>query len=181
MISLIESLPTRKLLNQGFLVVKLKSSPRKIHGLVEYYYVPFIVNTIHPDLLYSLFITRCVSVTRSVLSAKHTTAYPVVTPEFTSVFWLCLCCSIFSFLCSIVLTIVCLLGFEMSVFLRITASDYSFGIFKLFSIKKIHTWCTKNRVYLLYYYKTSMFIKHVICLCYVLFWEHFDVRQGYFN
>ena len=105
MISLIESPPTRKLLNQGFLVVKLKSSPRKIHGrhhdLVERYYVPFIVNTIHPNLPYSLFITRFVSVTRSVVSAKHTTAYPVVAPEFTSVFWLCLCCSIFSFLCSI--------------------------------------------------------------------------------
>ena len=85
MISLIESSPTRKLLNQGFLVVKLKSSPRKIHGrhhdLVEYYYVPFIVNTIHPDFPYSLFITRFVSVTRSVVSAKHTTAYPFVAPS----------------------------------------------------------------------------------------------------
>ena len=57
---------TRNLPNQGFLVVKLKSSPRKIHGrhhdLVERYYVLFIVNTIHPDLPLSLFTTIFVRV-----------------------------------------------------------------------------------------------------------------------
>jgi hypothetical protein len=61
------------------------------------------------------------------------TAYTYRAHEFTPVFLLGSCCSIFSFLCSIMLTIV-ILAFVLSVLLLIMASDYHFGIFKLFII-----------------------------------------------
>ena len=66
------------------------------------------------------------------------TVYPYRAPEFTPCFEWGSCCSIFSFLCSVLYIIVrhfvvFLLIIVLSVFLQFTASDYPFDIFKLFS------------------------------------------------
>jgi hypothetical protein len=62
-------------------------------------------------------------------------AYMSRTPEYTTSFKRGSCCSIFSFLCSVLLTIVCLFLFFLFavVFsvLQFMASDNRFGIFKL--------------------------------------------------
>ena len=65
-------------------------------------------------------------------TSRTGTAYTSRAHEFTPVFLLDSCCSMFSFLCSIMLTIVVLAS--MSVLLLITASDFHFNIFKLFII-----------------------------------------------
>ena len=63
-------------------------------------------------------------------------AYLSGAPEFTPAFYWGSCCSIFSFMCSVLQIVVChfvlfLLAIVLSV-LRFTDSDYPFGIFKLF-------------------------------------------------
>jgi len=64
------------------------------------------------------------------------TAYPSGAPGFTLGFWWGSCYSIFSFICMFcwslfVLLYFFLLAFVLSVLLRYTDSDWSFGIFKL--------------------------------------------------
>ena len=61
-------------------------------------------------------------------------AYLFGTPTFILGFYLCSCCPIFSFLCWSLLVLF-VLSIVLSV-IRLTTSDYLFGIFKLFIIEK---------------------------------------------
>jgi len=69
------------------------------------------------------------------------TAYPSRTPEFTPGFRWGSCYSIFSFMCMFCRSLFALLPlFLLSIVLfvlRFTDSDYTFGIFKLFTTNKI--------------------------------------------
>jgi hypothetical protein len=118
-------LPTRRRLNQGFILVKLKSSPRRFYGrhhdLFDYYgisvtndhgYVPLVVNTFR-FFLHSRLITGYVSrLTRRVSLVEQEVR---TLPEIVV-------CPFVLFLLTIVLSVV----------IRFTDSDYSCGIFKFF-------------------------------------------------
>ena len=143
-----ELLLTRKLLNQGFLLVKLKSSLRKFYGrhhdLVDYYgisvindhrYVSLVVNTSR-SFHHSWHITGLVTIlTRRVplveqelsILPEHLGSPPVFS-EVRVTRSLVLCVSFVDrcLSCTFIFAIV------LSVLLRYTDSDYSFGIFKLF-------------------------------------------------
>ena len=82
---------TRKLLKQGFLVVKLKSTLGRIYGLIcvteDYGYVPFVVITIrsfHQSVM--TFHQVCINSSTKDVTCGAGTAYPSGTSKFTSVF-----------------------------------------------------------------------------------------------
>ena len=71
-------------------------------------------------------------------------SYSSAAPAFTAGFQWGSCYSIFSFMCNVLQIVVCpcvlfLLVIVLSVLLRITDSDYPFGIFKLFLLKLVNT------------------------------------------
>ena len=110
----------RKLLNQGFLLVKLKLSLRTFscrhHDLVNCYRITMSQMTsdmFHFTVLTSFMTYHWVcnqsiktSATTGTGTAHHSTA-----PEFTPGFYWGSCCSIFSFLCSVLQILICPFGF----------------------------------------------------------------------
>ena len=78
----------RKLLNQEFLVVKLKSTLGRIYGLIcvtkDYGYVPFVVFTIR-SFHYSVMIVNqiCNNSNTTDATCGAGNAYPSRTPEYT--------------------------------------------------------------------------------------------------
>ena len=116
---------TRKLLNEGFLEVKLKSSLRKLYGHHhDLFNNPYGITV---SEMATRFATR---VTCQVPHLVNGVAYPFRGAlKFTSGYQWDLCCSIFSFLSSVLQTIVCPfvlfpLVIVLSVLLQFTASDY---------------------------------------------------------
>ena len=74
-------------------------------------------------------------------------AYPSGAPEFNPSFYWVSCYSIFSFLCNVLLIVVCLfvpflLVIVFSVLLRFTDCDYPFSIFNILSITPSLRNCT---------------------------------------
>ena len=136
---------TRRLLNQGFLLVKLNSSLRKIsgrhHDLVDCYGISVSQTTtdrfhlsFHFSVLSSMTYHRvCNQINATGATSGVETAYPSGTPVFTPSFQWGSCCSIFSFMCMFCrsLFVLFLLAIVLSVFLRFTDSDYPFGILDL--------------------------------------------------
>jgi hypothetical protein len=126
---------TRKLLNQGFLLVKLKSSLRKFYGR-HHGYVALVVNTSRSfphSRLITGFVTRLTRrvplVEQELLTLPvHLSSPPVfsgVRVTRSLVLYVCFVDHCLSF-CTFLLAIV------LSVLLQYTDSDYPFGIFKLF-------------------------------------------------
>ena len=78
--------------------------------------------------------TLCNQINTTDVTSGAGPAYPSGAPEFATVFSWGSCCSIFSFICMFCrsLFVLFLLAIVLSVLLRYTDSDYSFGIFKLF-------------------------------------------------
>ena len=99
---------TRKLLNQEFQMMKLKSSLRKFYGR-------------HHDLVdhYEITVTQIYSLRRSYnllpfltgVTCGAGSAYPSGAPEITPSFCRGSCCLFFSFLCCVMCSIVCLFVF----------------------------------------------------------------------
>ena len=140
-------MPTRKLLNQGFLVVESKSSLRKLYGrhhdLVERHSIsvshmttdmfhlslalpgPFLIQDLSPG---------CNYVNTTGATSRAGTAYPSGTSEFTPGFQWGSYYSIFSAMCIFCrqLFVLFLLTIVLSLLPRFTDSDYVFGIFKFF-------------------------------------------------
>jgi len=130
---------SRKLLNQGFLVVKLKSSLRRFydhhHDLVAHYWMEYLCNK-----WYVMFVLYSFMTYQRICTKSNTTGatlgagidYPSGAPEFTLVFsgvrvaWFLVFCVMF---CRSLFVL-----FHLAIVfpvLRFTASDYPFGIFKL--------------------------------------------------
>jgi hypothetical protein len=148
-ISLFEtcSVLSRKLLNQGFLLVKMKSSLRKFydrhHNLVDRYgisvwqindngYVPFVVCNHNPVL--SSFITDHWVCNRKSNTTGFTcgtgTAYLSGASEYNLGYWRVSYCLIFSFPCGIVLC-------DLLVFVSsLVSSNFSWLVCMAFKIKK---------------------------------------------
>ena len=143
---------TRKLLNQGFLLVKLKSSLRKFyihhHDQVNRYGTSVSQMTTiystwrkHVSVLssYMAFHQVCNQSNTTGATSVVGTAHPSGAPEFTTVFsWVrvtqCLVLSvIFCRSLFVLQSFIFLLVIVLSVILRFTDSDYHSGIFKLFS------------------------------------------------
>ena len=118
---------TRKLLNQGFLLVKLKSLPRKLysrnHDLVDRYgiSVSYLCSTFpDPFLIHDL---------SQVLELDQHDGCLNLSPVLSGI----RVTLIFSFMCMFCRSFfVLFLVIVLSVLLRYTDSDCSFGIFKLF-------------------------------------------------
>ena len=130
---------TRKLLNQGFLLIKLKSSCRTfmvatMTWLTAMEYLchkwPRICFTCREHFpVVSSFMTYhrvCNEINTTGATGGAGTAYPSGAPEFTPGFSWGSCYSIFSFM-----YMFCRLWFVLLSVLRFTDSDYPFGIFKL--------------------------------------------------
>jgi len=102
-----ELLLTRKLLNQGFLLVKLKSPLRTFYGrhhdLVDCYGISLSQMTtdmFHLSLaLPGPFLRVCNYINTSCATSGAGTAHPFGAPEFTPGFSWSSCYSIFSFIC----------------------------------------------------------------------------------
>ena len=125
---------TRKLLNQEFQMVKLKSSLRKFYGrhheLVDRYGIT--VSQMISDMFITSFIipfpfmnvTYRIRLYRICYHISNTTgatcgagsAYPSGAPEITPSFWWGSCCLFFSFLCCVVCTIVFLFVFFIFIY-----------------------------------------------------------------
>ena len=129
-------------MNSDYLpLVSSNSSYGRHHDMVNRYdiYVQyismeflFVVVTIW-SFPHSLLITELTTrVTRRVALLEHE-LHPF---RNTSGFQWDSCCSIISFLCSVLQIVVCLLDIILSVLLRLTDSDNSFGIVKLVLLVK---------------------------------------------
>ena len=144
---------TRKLLSQGFLLVKLKSLLRKFYGrhhdLVDRYGISasqmttdmfHLSQTLFPIL--SSFMTYhrvCNQINTMGATSGAGIAYPSGAPQFTPGFQWGSCYSIFSFICMFCRSLFVLLCFVLLTIvlsvLRYTDSDYSFGILRIFLYK----------------------------------------------
>ena len=117
---------TRKLLNQGFLLAKSKSSPRTFyvrhHDLVDRYGIS--VSQMTTDMFH--FFNQ---INTTGASSGAGTAYPSGARDFTPGFQWGSCYSFCSFMC--MLFVLFLLAIVLSVLLRYTDFHYPFGIFKL--------------------------------------------------
>ena len=135
-------------------------------------YVPLIINTSR-FFPHSRLITGYVSMTGITCGAA--TTYPSGAREFNPSFQWCSCYSIFSFMCMFfVLFVPFLLAIVLSVLLRYTDSDYTFGIFKLIVFNLYHSISNGGlmvRIYICFVTSLSVSLHNLLdfynlfCLC----------------
>ena len=124
-------------------ILQMLLLPLRYCKIIDYFliFMFFPLSTIHfnETHVYNLqsFLRICNQINTTGATSGAGTAYPSGAPEFITGFQWGSCYSILSFMCNVLLIVVCpfvlfLLVIGFSVLRRYTNSDYPFGIFKLF-------------------------------------------------